>query len=723
MIISFIIFTLGYQISYVTNTKNLNERDYQKKPYISGQISEKKQWLNNSDFISPESWEKSISGDYRDVNASIKGGMANFEVLGEQKTFSLIADPPIESNWTEVDNPDFPNHPDVDEITSAGCRVSHEFDDHTANQNPSVHWDRNITMSVNMSDYIITYASIQAIVNATVSLDIDRIGDTEARDDHLYSMDTYGIGDYVRFYILISDLEKNKVYEIAYLQPEDLGAGDPPGTDYLGDTYMISVPEEVMIFYLSSVLGTDNCNFTLTLGIRIQIEDNIEDYWDIDNFEELIINYLNFTFTYQKKINQLTTVSWNQVGDKLSKLSPENYRVVSTEAKLNFKYKISQNWTTTTSSINSEIRIHLNGQPHPLTIKLSQVNTSFDEVNFYLSPPTDSVNLSIQVFIADEFNLDQHINISIDDVYLFISYTIISPESDKNGGSKRVIQESGLNWIILSILLAVSGILGIVSLRTYYFIPRKRKMKANLLLKTQKFKDIMNFQGIVITHKVSGSHIFSQSYSILKGEDKIIFSGFIQAIMTISEEITRKAIEKDSLIELNDEFGIEKINELDFKHFVCLIMEREEIRTILILNEKASKKLKNQTALFISNLYLQFADQIKSWKGELDELEESLAPFIYSHFELYYKEFFKIDYDVINLIKSTKEKKLSRLENRIINIISSLLKYDNKFKLETVLNEVNEENKDLVIEAIESLIELKIIIPFTSKKQIDYIST
>ena len=71
-------------------------------------------------------------------------------------------------------------------------------------------------------------------------------------------MDTYGIGDYARFYVLISDLEKEKVYEVAYLQPEDLGAGDPPGEDILDDTIMISVPEEVLIFYISSVLET-NC--------------------------------------------------------------------------------------------------------------------------------------------------------------------------------------------------------------------------------------------------------------------------------------------------------------------------------------------------------------------------------------------------------------------------------------------------------------------------------
>ena len=713
LIVLIIFFPLIFQSIYVTTIKNSLDVDNQEDPHISGQISGKEQWLNNSDFSSQASWEKSISGDEKDVNASIRGDVANFDVLGEQKTFSLIADPPTASNWTEVDNPDFPAHPDYDEITSEGCWVRHTYDDQTANQNPSVHWDKNISMPVDMADYIITSASIQARVNATVDENLDRSGDTWA--DWGDPMDTYVVGDYVRFYVLVSDLEKNRVYEIAYFQTEELGRGNPPGTDILTDTYMIIVPQEVMIFYLSSVLSTDHCNFTVTLGMKLLTEDNSASGIDTDTFNDLIINYLNLTFTYEKKINQLTTVSWNQDGDKLSNLSLENYKVLSTEANLNFKYKISQNWTKTTSSINSEIRIHLNGQFHPITIKLSQFNTTFDDLNLYLSPPADSVNLSIQVFIADEFNLDQHINISIDDVYLYISYIIIIPETNENGDSKEIIQESGLNWVILSILLAVSGVLGVISLRTYYLVPRKRKMERYLLQRTQKYKDIKNIQAIVISHKVGGNLMYYKNYAFVEGEDEVLFSGFIQAIMAISEEITRKSIEREGLIELKDEFGIEKINELDFRHFVCLIMEREEIRIVLILNERASKRLKNQTALFISNLYFQFAKEIKNWKGILHEFEELITPFVNSHYELYYKESFEMSQITFDQMKLPKERKFTKLETRIINNIISILKDKNKFEIDTLINLVSEENKDLVIDAIESLIELKIIIPFIPK--------
>ncbi|MFX1325915.1 MAG: hypothetical protein ACFE8N_13260, partial [Promethearchaeota archaeon] len=281
-----------------------------------------REWIKNPSFdLGYSSWFSNITGDESDLNATISSGEANFELSGSKHEFSLISNPPSASNWTAVDNPEFPIRPQTYGINEKGCVVSHTFNDQTSNQNPSIHWDKNITMPVNMSDYIITSINITSIVNATVSLDLDREGDSEARDDRAYSMDQYSLGDYIKFYVLISDLEKNNVFQIASLQPEDLGAGnptDPTSFDYLPNTLMIPLPEEILKFYFSSVLSVDNYNFTITLGMRLNIEDNVADYYDIDTFTELVINYLNISFSYVKKMDQLNTVSWTQVGNQLS---------------------------------------------------------------------------------------------------------------------------------------------------------------------------------------------------------------------------------------------------------------------------------------------------------------------------------------------------------------------------------------------------------------------
>ncbi|MHA1875064.1 MAG: hypothetical protein ACTSUC_01305, partial [Promethearchaeota archaeon] len=316
----------GFQNIIFDSMRGNNETSEQDLIQTSETDYYSKDWITNGDFSSGSiKWTSEIDGDTSDLSLGISSGVANYEVAGEKRTFSLSEDPIIGSNWLAVPNPDFPHGPTSNITDSEGLKVYHEFDDHDANQNPSVHWDRNFTMPVDMSNFIIKSASLQVTVNATVDKDVDCPGDTVDQQESY---------DYVRFYVLVSDLTKTKVYEMAYLQPTDLGAGNPPGNDTLSDTYLIPYLEDDLIFYLNSVLNTDNYNFTVTLGIRIYTADNSNEY-DNDEFHEILIKSVNLTFEYEKKINQLNKASWKQDGD----LIPANYEIEN--ATLNFKYMIN----------------------------------------------------------------------------------------------------------------------------------------------------------------------------------------------------------------------------------------------------------------------------------------------------------------------------------------------------------------------------------------------
>ncbi|MBD3255269.1 MAG: hypothetical protein GF383_09265 [Candidatus Lokiarchaeota archaeon] len=52
------------------------------------------------------------------------------------------------------------------------------------------------------------------------------------------------------------------------------------------------------------------------------------------------------------------------------------------------------------------------------------------------------------------------------------------------------------------------------------------------------------------------------------------------------------------------------------------------------------------------------------------------------------------------------------METRVLNVIYSTAKGKQPFLLKTIVELVHEKNKDLVIEAIESIIQKQIIIPF-----------
>jgi len=51
------------------------------------------------------------------------------------------------------------------------------------------------------------------------------------------------------------------------------------------------------------------------------------------------------------------------------------------------------------------------------------------------------------------------------------------------------------------------------------------------------------------------------------------------------------------------------------------------------------------------------------------------------------------------------------METRVLNVVYSMAKNKESFYLEYILEIIHEENKDLVIDAIETLIQKEIIIP------------
>ena len=668
------------------------------------------QWLRNPTFDnSTDFWYSSIQGDTTDVKMNVCNGCANFEILGEQKTFSIVSDPPSATNWTEVVNPSFPNLPDVTEITEYGCRASHVFDDVTAIQNPCVHWDHNVSLPVNISDYVITSASIQSIVNATVDEDLDRYYDYYfsrlARTDPDYIVDTYSIGDYIRFYVLISDCAKNKVYEIAYHQTSVIGSGAPPGKDYLYDTYMTSVPEDVLMFYLTSVLGTDNSNFTISLGIRLFIEDNVANYWDRDTFDELMIKYVNLTFTYEKKIDKLTSLSWNQIG---SSLNGNNVEI--TNAILNFKYKMDPTWINSLT-LNSELRVYINNYETDINFNLNSINNTFQELQIGGMDITPfilkniNITISFQLFLADTFVLDRVIKLSLDEVNLEISYTVF------------VEDPPPFNYLILIIIivtLIIIAILGTLSFKAYIMVPRKIKKKNYLLRRAQKFKDINNIQAILLMHKPSGLPIYTFSHSKAMQKKDTLFSGFIHAISVIGQEISKEESADSTLKQPKSKMEEQKVIELDMKAFHCLILDIEDLRTVLVIMSKASKRLKQIMFSFALKVYFEIADKIDNFNHDLNLYQKIIPPFLDEYFELYYKNHFKMNYLESDINSIKKKHQLNNQQFQVLKNIALLLNQHQTFKLLDIVQKMSRYDENVIIDAIESLIEKKVILPITN---------
>ncbi|MFX1489053.1 MAG: hypothetical protein ACFFBI_07890 [Promethearchaeota archaeon] len=398
----------------------------------SGEILHSKQWLKNNDFSTQDHWysKKGTQGDNSTVDANISNGFGNYKVLGENQTFQSLSGKANASTWVGwgiYNNSDF-LLPDVTAINQTGCYVYHFLDEGEGPSSqgqvhnfPSVHFKKNITLPVNFSDYEITAASLNTIFNASVKPNVDAPGDT---------VDQFAIWDSATFYVEIADLDLSYSFRVAEYKTTNLGQDTPPILT-ITDTIIPTVSENDLITALNLALEkhVDHSKITVILGLDIYCEDNnYTGVGDRDLWKALIFKSFNLTFEYERKIDQFSSVSLNQIGNTIS-----GGNIQITSAKLFFMYKIDKPWVTTVSPF-SEMRVLINGNQHPETIRLSSANSSFQDAKSggfdvtYLILKDVNITVSIQVYIANTFSLGKNITISIDDVYLNITYSESIPD-------------------------------------------------------------------------------------------------------------------------------------------------------------------------------------------------------------------------------------------------------------------------------------------------------
>jgi len=413
-------------------------------------------------------------------------------VLGYEDTKEVSNVFQTPSDWVDFNKSGQENNPNNGyTVTDEGCFASHNWYDGTANQIPHIYWRYNVSMDRDMSDYEITSASIEAIMNASVDRNVDVPGDDTAvylGEPEYEPLNQEAAYDYIHFTVEVSDMDvsQDNTYVIAENRTRYLGKYDVAPSFLDVDKNIEPKNETDIRFFLNRVLEADedgHDNFTIILGISTFSADNTEPDFDYDDFDEI-------------------------------------------SAKLNFEHKIDKNWTETTSSLaeNSELRFLINGyssNDYP-TIKLSSIEDtleeaisgSYDVTN--LIPLKENITLTIQVHLADDFILDQPITISIDNVYFVISYvafnetvsvTILS-SSGGGGGKTKVIEEPWIN-----IVLAIAAIGGGICLAGYIVAYQVYLKYPKPVRKVRKYRKTLKKKGAPRVDIVSRERAFKDEYS------------------------------------------------------------------------------------------------------------------------------------------------------------------------------------------------------------------
>jgi len=400
---------------------------------------------------------------------------------------------------------------------------------------------KNFSMSMNLSDYYITSASLRVWVNGTVDASpvngggIDRPGDTLSGGTTVQ----IATGDFARYFVMISDPESNRKFLTAQYQTDDLGKDGPPEITHLNDTLIMPINEETLIFFLEQALQYDHQNFAITLGIYIWCEDSGHP-GDSDDWQSLIIKNVSLSISYEKKIDQFSSISWKYLG---AQIEADGYRVEVTNALFNFDYFINRLWPTSLSP-NSEMKFSINDVEYSKTIKLSRATIAsqsasslgFDVTD--LIPNDKGINVSIQTYIADDFLLSDNITLSIDNVLLRITYDVFIP-----------VEESYLFQMLFAIAALAAAVL-----TTYIIYYQKILKYPKPVRKVRKYRSSLNKESPPNKPILERERAFKNEYQVeLKKTSKFLRGAPVNG-KVLREEILGK-IDKETL-----KISNEKIN-------------------------------------------------------------------------------------------------------------------------------------------------------------------
>lgn len=504
----FNIFMLNYDNDQTTYSI---ETGYQGKPHTSGDVQHETQKIINPTFEDPiePTWFWNVQGDDRDVKATTGQNQANFVVIGDLGEYEFAESP--DETWEDSSNPEWgplPNLAMYDNNYSTdddGAFLTYTWRESVSQlgQLPSVQWKKTIpNVPVDMTDYNILSASLKVVFNATVTAEdhdgggIDCPGDDPVPFDPDYQ---FFNGDFVRFYVRLSDPNNITRLTQAYNQSRYLGQdarADGYGKDHFTDS-ILSPSENRLIGDLEDLFRLNHTSLTIIIGINVFCEDN-DDAYDWDYWDKLRIKYVNLTFTYEKRIDKRTSLSWNQ---EISEINGTN--VIIKNANLRFNYKIDQNWTV--ASEFSQIKILINNMEHKDSVYLIDYiySDSFQEAKlggFDLDPkppPYEKFNLSIQVYLAETFDLDRNITISITDVYLYVTWVENIPDIFPA-------------WIfITSLIIAIIAVVGSGG----YLIAYQKILKyPKPVRKVRKFRRTLRKDKIPVIPVISQKNAFKGVY-------------------------------------------------------------------------------------------------------------------------------------------------------------------------------------------------------------------
>ena len=251
-------------------------------------------------------------------------------------------------------------------------------------------------------------------------------------------------------------------------------------------------------------------------------------------------------------------------------------------------------------------------------------------------------------------------------------------------------------WIYSFIGLVIIALI-IFPASAYYFKyykPKEILKNKALMEKYNKYADAQNIKYLFLIEKNLGVKLSSRNYGSEKEIDEDLIVGFLQAVTSFGQEIS----------------GVEAavMENITYEGLKILLENGKYVNSCLLLKEEETANLKQKIRKATEEFEEKFENDLKDFKGDVGAFKDNLDNFD-KIFEIYLKEFFKIDHN--KLIK--KSIKLNKTQRRIIEIVSP--KVPKKFSIDEVFNILKVSNLQLIdvkiFAELYDLIQKEILIP------------
>jgi hypothetical protein len=239
--------------------------------------------------------------------------------------------------------------------------------------------------------------------------------------------------------------------------------------------------------------------------------------------------------------------------------------------------------------------------------------------------------------------------------------------------------------LILTIAIIIGGSVG-GSFTVYQTVKRqKRKSEIKLKKLSNKFKDILSLNYLMISDIKSGVNVYEQIFA-RKTIDPTLISGFLDAIRNFGVELTGSYRKSETLT-------------LDYEDSIILMHESEDFRIIIVMSDKPSDEFINSLTNLARDIEVRYGNMLREFKGGAVSQFAGISELIELHLNVSFTSALKI---VIN-----KKVKLNTIENSVIQkareimeqtnlnyFYTSFLMPDQQFDLEmtkTIFNLINKK--------------------------------